>query len=78
MYIYMYVYIFAYAHMYIYLHNSCMRACATVQHFPYHGRYCELILSLAQTSCRLSFPPTLLPLRRAARPPVGPYPDMFA
>ena len=29
--------------------------------------YCELILSLARTSCRLSIPPTLLPLRRAGR-----------
>jgi len=39
-----------------------MRACATVQQLPCHGSYCELILSLARTSCRLSFPPALLPL----------------
>ena len=62
----------------IYLHNSCMRACATVQQLPCHGSYCELILSLAQTSCRLSFLPALLPLRRAGRPPAGPLTDLFA
>ena len=45
-----------------------MRACATVQQLPCHGSYCELILSLARTSCRLSFPPTLLPLS-SSRPP---------
>ena len=49
-------------HVYIYLHNSCMRACATVQQLPCHGSYCEPVLSLARTSCRLSFPPDLLPL----------------
>jgi len=42
-----------------------------VQELPCHGSYCELILSLARTSCRLSFPPALLPLRRAGRPPAG-------
>jgi len=36
--------------------DSCMRAYATVQQLPCHGRYCELILSLARTLCRLSFP----------------------
>ena len=60
--------------IYIYLHNSCMRACATV----HHGSYCELILSLARTSCRLLFPSALLPLRRAGRPPAGPLTDLFA
>ena len=78
MYIYIYVYIYAYALVYIYLHNSCMRACATVQQLPCHGSCCELILNLAQTSCRLSFPPALLPLRRAGRPPAGPLTDLFA
>jgi len=67
MYIYIYVYMYAYAHVYTYLHNSCMLACATVQQLPCHGSYCELILSLARTSCRLSIPPALLPLRRAGR-----------
>ena len=61
--------------MYIYIHNLCMRAYATVQQLLCHGSYCELILSLAQTSCRLSFPPALLPLRRADRPPASPLPD---
>jgi len=37
-----------------------------VQQLPCHGSYCELILSLARTSCRLSFPPALLPLREPA------------
>jgi len=64
--------------IYIYLHNSCIRACATVQQLPCHGSYYELILSLARTSCRLSFPPALLPLRRAGRPSAGPLTDLFA
>ena len=76
-YIYTYAYICTYTYMYIYmhmhtciyilLHNSCMRACTTVQQLPCHGSYCELILSLARTSCRLSCtarPP-------ADRPPAG-------
>jgi len=65
MHIYVHIHICIYicicTHVYIYLHNSCMRACATVQQLPCHGSYCELILSLARTSCRLSFPPALLP-----------------
>jgi len=61
------IYICICLHAYIYLHNSCMRTCATVQQLPCHGSYCDLILSLARTSCRLSFLPTLLPLRRAGR-----------
>jgi len=35
--------------------DSCMRAYSTVQHLLCHGGYCELILSLARTSCRLLF-----------------------
>jgi len=42
--------------------HSCMRAFATVQKLLCHENYCELILSLAQASCRLSF---------ADRPPAG-------
>jgi len=42
--------------------DSCMRAYATVQKLLCHGSYCELILSLARASCRMSF---------AARPPAG-------
>ena len=61
--------------MYIYLQNSCMHAYATVQQLLCHGSYCELILSLARTTCRLSFPPALLPLRRAGGPPASPLPD---
>ena len=72
------IYICICTHLYIYLHNSCMRACATVQQLPCHGRYCKLILIRARTSCRLSFPPALLPLRRAGRPPAGPLTDLFA
>ena len=64
MYIYIYVYTYAYTHMYIYI--STTRACAPVQRcssfLAMEGRYCEFILSLARTSCRLSFPPALLPL----------------
>ena len=56
------IYICICTHVYIYLHNSCMRACATVQQLPCHGSYCELILSPARASCRQSF---------AARPPAG-------
>ena len=65
------IYICICTHVYVYLHNSCMRACATVQQLPCHGSYCELILSLARTSSRLSFLPALLPLCRAGRPPAG-------
>ena len=74
----MYIYICICTYVYKYLHNSCMRICATVQQLPCHGSYCELILSLARTSCRLSFPPALLALRRTGRPPAGPQPDLFA
>jgi len=35
--------------------DSCMRAYSTVQQLLFHGGYCELILSLARTSCRLLF-----------------------
>ena len=52
--------------------DSCMRTYVTVQQLLSHRSYCELILSLARTSCRQSFtarPP-------AARPPAGnPLPD---
>ena len=51
--------------------DSCMRAYATVQQLLCHGSYCELTLSLVQTSCRLLFT-----ARPAARPPAGnPLPD---
>ena len=36
------------------------------------------VVSLARTSCRLSFPPALLPLLRAGRPPAGSLTDLFA
>ena len=44
--------------------DSCMRAYSTVQLLLCHGSYCELILSLARTSCRLLFTarPTARPL----------------
>ena len=44
--------------------DSCMRAYSTVQQLLCHGGYCELILSLARTSCRLLFNarPTARPL----------------
>ena len=44
--------------------DSCMRAYSTLQQLLCHGGYCELILSLAQTSCRLLFSarPTAHPL----------------
>ena len=44
--------------------DSCMRAYSTVQQLLCHGGYCELILSLARTSCRLLFTarPTVHPL----------------
>ena len=74
-YIYIYIYIYICICTYAYVHNSCMRAYATVQQLLCHGSYCELILSLARTSCRLSLPPTLLPLRRAGHPLASPLPD---
>ena len=46
--------------------DSCMRACSTVQQLLCHGGYCELILSLARTSCRLLFT-----ARPTARPRAG-------
>jgi len=64
--------------------DSCMCTYATVHQLLCHGSCCELILSLARTSCRLSFtacpsaarggpallrPPTLLP--PSWRPPAG-------
>jgi len=56
-------------HLWMHLHSpqkmhmhSYMRAYATAQKLLCHEIYCELILSLAQASCRLSF---------AARPPAG-------
>ena len=76
-YIYMCAYVYIYMHMHTCVYTSpqlVMHACATVQQLPCHGSYCELILSLARTSCRLSFPP----LRRAGRPPAGPLTDLFA
>jgi len=48
-------------HKEMHLH-SCMRAYAAVQKLLWHGSYCELILSLARASCRLSF---------ATRPPAS-------
>ena len=44
--------------------DSCMRAYSTVQQLLCNGSYCELILSLARTSCRLLFTarPTARPL----------------
>ena len=44
--------------------DSCMRAYSTVQQLLCHGGYCELILSLARTLCRLLFTtrPTARPL----------------
>jgi len=49
------------------------RACApmqTVQQLLGHGSYCELILSLVQTSCRLSFTIRSPAARGRARPPL--------
>ena len=37
-----------------------MRAYVTLQKILCHENYCELILSLARASCRLSFPPALI------------------
>jgi len=74
-YIYIYIYICICTYIYISLHNSCMRAYATVQQLLCHGSYCELILSLARTPCRLSLSPALRPLRRAGHPPAGPLHD---
>ena len=44
--------------------DSYIRAYSTLQQLLCHGSYCELILSLAQTSCRLLFSarPTARPL----------------
>ena len=44
--------------------DSCMRAYSTVQQLLCHGSYCELMWSLARTSCRLLFTarPTARPL----------------
>jgi len=49
--------------------DSCMCAYATVQQLLCHGSYCELILSLARTSCRLSFTARHPTARGRARPP---------
>jgi len=52
--------------------DSCVRAYSIVQQLLCHGGYCELILSLARTSCRLLFTarptaPSLAALRDAVR-----------
>jgi len=44
----------AYSAQKMYMH-PCMRTHAPAQKFLCHGSYCELILSLARASCRLSF-----------------------
>jgi len=41
-----------------------MRAYATAQQLLCHGSYCELIMSLARTSCGLSLADPLLPAIR--------------
>jgi len=46
--------------------DSCMCAYSTVQQLLCHGSFCELILSLARTSCRLWFT-----ARPSARPLAG-------
>jgi len=52
--------------MFAILRGKLMRAYSTVQQLLYHGGYCELILSLARTSCSLLFT-----VRPTARPLVG-------
>ena len=46
----------------------CMRTYATAQKLLCHESNCELILSLAQASCRLSLPPALLLSRPTQSP----------
>jgi len=46
--------------------HSCMRAYTTLQKLLCHGNYCELILSLARESYRLSF--AALPSRQNQLP----------
>ena len=52
----------AYSQQKMHMH-SCMRSYATVQKLVCHESYCELILSLARASCRLSFLSCLLSSR---------------
>ena len=77
MYIYIYpcIYVCVCVCMYIYMHmHTCIYISPQLVHarlcngaaVPCHGSYCEIILSLARTSCRLSFLPALLPLREPA------------
>jgi len=49
--------------------DSCMCTYTTVQQLLCHGSYCELILCLARTSCRLSFTTRPPAARRQACPP---------
>ena len=70
-YIYTYAYICTYTYMYIYM---LMYTCIYISAHLVHARLCNgaaaslswkllrTYLSLARTSCRLSFPPALLPL----------------
>ena len=48
--------------------DSCICTYATVR----HGSYCELTLSFARTSCRLSFTASPPAARGRARPPLRP------
>jgi len=54
--------------------DSCMCTYATVQQLLCHGSYCELILSLARTSCRMSFTACPPAARGRARPPPSAHP----
>ena len=60
--------------------DSCMRAYSTVQQLLCHGSYCELILSLARTSCRLLFTarPSAHPLLRDAVRSINPSKSTLA
>jgi len=56
--------------------DSCICTYATVQQLLCQGSYCELILSLARTSCRLSFTARPPAARGQARPPPPAHPPV--
>jgi len=89
--IYIYIHMHIYVHIYIYMHiYMYMHICIYISPQLVHARLCNraaasLPWKLLRTyleSCanivRLSFPPALLPFRRAGRPPAGTLPDLFA
>ena len=74
--LHIHIYIYMNMHIHIYLSPQLVHArlCnSAAASLPW--KLLRTYLESCATSCRLSFPPALLPLRRAGRPPAGPLQD---